>query len=85
MFLYQMHAKRRGNGVGSLQPSAPPPPKKKEKNPSLAIDNHYRYRYSYFYYLIQLNDQPVQHREVQEHESKLFKKYFKKFTYWEGG
>lgn len=32
-----------------------------------------------------LHDQPVQHREVQEHESKLFRKYFKKFTYWEGG
>ncbi|XP_048740738.1 gelsolin-like protein 2 [Ostrea edulis] len=32
-----------------------------------------------------LDDIPVQHREVQGHESKLFKSYFKVFTYLHGG
>jgi len=28
---------------------------------------------------------PVQHREVQGHESHKFKKMFRKLTYWKGG
>lgn len=32
-----------------------------------------------------LNDLPVQHREVQNHESDLFKSYFKSLTYMSGG
>lgn len=32
-----------------------------------------------------LNDLPIQHREVQGHESDLFKSYFKSLTYMKGG
>ncbi|XP_076468711.1 gelsolin-like protein 2 [Babylonia areolata] len=32
-----------------------------------------------------LNDLPIQHREVQNHESDLFKSYFKSLTYMKGG
>lgn len=32
-----------------------------------------------------LNDKPIQHREVQGHESELFKGYFKVMEYLEGG
>lgn len=31
------------------------------------------------------DDKPIQHREVQEHESALFKSYFSSMTYMEGG
>jgi hypothetical protein len=33
----------------------------------------------------QLDDKPVQHREVQNHESSLFKSYFEHITLLEGG
>lgn len=32
-----------------------------------------------------LDDVPIQHREVQQHESELFKSYFKSITYLKGG
>ncbi|XP_046845115.1 gelsolin-like protein 1 [Xenia sp. Carnegie-2017] len=32
-----------------------------------------------------LNEKPVQHREVQEHESQLFRSYFKEITFLKGG
>lgn len=32
-----------------------------------------------------LDDVPVQHREVQNYESPLFKSYFKNISYWKGG
>eukprot|EP00916_Digyalum_oweni_P002067 GHVL01003862.1.p1 GENE.GHVL01003862.1~~GHVL01003862.1.p1 ORF type:complete len:368 (+),score=31.17 GHVL01003862.1:407-1510(+) len=32
-----------------------------------------------------LNDAPIQHREVQGHESELFRSYFKTITYMKGG
>ncbi|XP_038061934.1 gelsolin-like protein 2 [Patiria miniata] len=32
-----------------------------------------------------LDDKPIQHREVEKHESPLFKTYFKSFTTMEGG
>ncbi|KAL4219351.1 hypothetical protein ACF0H5_021931 [Mactra antiquata] len=32
-----------------------------------------------------LDDKPIQHREVQDHESKLFKSYFKSITILRGG
>lgn len=32
-----------------------------------------------------LDDKPIQHREVEEHESSLFRSYFKKFELMEGG
>jgi len=32
-----------------------------------------------------LNDKPVQHREVMEHESELYKSYFPELTYLKGG
>ncbi|XP_060079395.1 gelsolin-like protein 1 [Ylistrum balloti] len=32
-----------------------------------------------------LDDKPIQHREVQEHESDMFKSYFKTLTYIHGG
>ncbi|XP_031564934.1 gelsolin-like protein 1 [Actinia tenebrosa] len=32
-----------------------------------------------------LDDKPIQHREVEGHESALFKSYFKSLTYWKGG
>ena len=34
---------------------------------------------------IQLDDKPIQHREVMNHESELFKSYFKTITLLEGG
>ena len=33
----------------------------------------------------QLDDKPVQHREVMDHESNLFKSYFKRIELLEGG
>ena len=33
----------------------------------------------------QLNDAAVQHREVQGHESGLFRSYFNKIVLWKGG
>ena len=35
--------------------------------------------------LLQLDDKPVQHREVMGHESELFKGYFDEITLLEGG
>ena len=34
---------------------------------------------------LQLDDKPVQHREVMSHESDLFKDYFDEITLLEGG
>ena len=34
---------------------------------------------------MQLDDKPVQHREVMNHESDLFKDYFDEITLLEGG
>ena len=34
---------------------------------------------------MQLDDKPVQHREVMDHESELFKDYFDEITLLEGG
>lgn len=33
----------------------------------------------------QLDDKPIQHREVQDYESDLFKGYFKKIELLQGG
>lgn len=33
----------------------------------------------------QLDDKPIQHREVQDQESDLFKTYFKRIEIMEGG
>lgn len=35
--------------------------------------------------VLQLDDKPVQHREVMDHESELFKGYFKTIELLEGG
>ncbi len=34
---------------------------------------------------VQLDDKPIQHREVMNNESELFKSYFKEITLLEGG
>ena len=34
---------------------------------------------------LQLNDIAVQHREVQGHESALFRSYFSRIILWKGG
>ena len=39
----------------------------------------------YFHSLFKLNDKPVQHREVQQHESALFRSYFKAIMILKGG
>ena len=33
----------------------------------------------------QLDDKPIQHREVQDHESEMFKGYFNTITIMNGG
>ena len=38
-----------------------------------------------FFLLMQLDDKPIQHREVMGHESDLFRTYFSEITLLEGG
>ena len=42
------------------------------------------YEYGSFF-VLQLDDKPVQHREVMNYESDLFKDYFDDLTFMEGG
>ena len=47
-------------------------------------DLHINLRY-FISVSLQLNDAAVQHREVQGHESRLFKSYFSRIVLWKGG